>query len=1092
MFLVDVLRPEMIVELGTHHGESYCAFCQAVKHLNLDARCYAIDTWLGDPHSSFYGPEVLADLRAHHDLLYGSFSSLIQSTFDEALDHFADGTISLLHIDAYHAYDAVKQDFYAWLPKMSRDGVILFHDTNVRERDFGVRKFWDEIKAQYQHFEFIHGHGLGVLALGEVRSSEFQELLDATAGEAAVIRDFFFQLGNRLDLKFERENIARALLEQTAQVSRQQEELNRLGGELERNRQVVAEMEQAKLSLSAQLAEKEQAIQSISTEAAEVDKALGLLRAEAAQKERILQTLASETGRKEQIISALSAQFAEQDQSLRALRQEVAEGKDQLARVTGTMGWRLLNIYGRRIKYPYLLPLYRLYRRIKYRYLLPTYRLLGPVPQSVTSGQIPKAEDARAPLQSPSPSQSAIAISEVELVTTLEAHCKSADVIVCVHNALDDTKRCLESVLRHTSLPYSLIVVDDGSGDETRDFLAGFAASHQTARIRNEKAKGYTFAANQGLRESRGDYVVLLNSDTVVTPDWLDRMIACGESDLRIGLIGPLSNAATWQSIPEIIVNGEFAQNELPEGWTVSDMGRVVASYSARLYPRIPFLNGFCLMIKRKVIDQIGYFDEQVFGRGYGEENDYGLRARNAGWQLAVAEDAYVYHAQSRSYSHERRKELCAYAGKALEEKHGQRVIDEGVAICRFDRVLEGIRARSGVMHMRQRFLEQGKALWEGKKLAFILPVSEIGGGGNIVLEEADAMRKMGVDVTLLNVHRLQKGFERSYPDNVLPVVYVSRESEISALLPNYDAAIATWYASVDWLSSSSLGKRVPIRGYYIQDFEPYFFYEGSAEFRKALNSYASYADLVRFCKTEWTATTVKAKTGVECVVVGPSVNTDLYRPRRGQGPDSPQRPSRIAAMIRPSSPRRSPRLTLEILRELHHAHGDAIEIVIFGCDSNDLWTLEVPNDFSYRNAGTLARRQIAALLNEVDIFVDFSSYQAMGLTAMEAMCCGAAVIVPQRGGAASYVQHGENGIVVDTSSREACRTALEQLVMDRELRIRLQRQAIFDICQFFPERAAYNVLSAIFCERSHAQNKLQVVNVDSGIHESQMRNLNA
>src|SRR5262249_50019428 len=107
MFLVDVLRPRLVVELGVHAGDSYCAFCQAVRALDLDTKCYGIDTWRGDPHSGHYGEEVFDDLRAHHDPLYGTFSTLVRGTFDDGLGQFSDHTIDLLHIDGYHAYEAV-------------------------------------------------------------------------------------------------------------------------------------------------------------------------------------------------------------------------------------------------------------------------------------------------------------------------------------------------------------------------------------------------------------------------------------------------------------------------------------------------------------------------------------------------------------------------------------------------------------------------------------------------------------------------------------------------------------------------------------------------------------------------------------------------------------------------------------------------------------------------------------------------------------------------------------------------------------------------------------------------------------------------
>ncbi len=644
----------------------------------------------------------------------------------------------------------------------------------------------------------------------------------------------------------------------------------------------------------------------------------------------------------------------------------------------------------------------------------------------------------------------------------VRAHAATVNIVVCVHNALDDVRRCLESVVQYMLPPDALILVDDGSEAATRDFLIEFAGQQHATLLRNDAARGYGCAANQGLRVATADYVILLNSDTIVTVDWLDRLVACGESDSGIGLLGPLSNTASWQSIPELEDHGDWAANPLPEGVSIEQMGQWVAQYSARLYPALPFLNGFCYGIKRDVIDRIGYLDEANFGRGYGEENDFTLRARQAGFQTVLADDVYVYHAQSRSYSHEKRRALSEQAGQTLAGKHGQAVIDQGVAVCQSDPVMLGLRARSRVMLEREAAIRQGQAGYGGKRLLFLLPIQEPGGGGNVVIDEALLMRRMGVEVSLFNLPKHQARFERAYPDLELPVIYDS-PGQLFELSRKFDALIATFNTSVEWLLPLAQRDNHPSLGYYVQDFEPYMYQAGTPEYQRALRSYTLFPQLKPFTKTEWTRQEVLKVTGADCVPIGVSLNIDLLRPRPPIDPVWPQRPLRVAAMVRPASPYRSPKLTMELLRETTRRYGSQVEVVIFGAAENDLASNGLPRDFPYTLAGVLSQKQVARLLNEVDVFVDFSSHQAMGLTALEAMACGAAVIVPALGGATSFARHGENSLVVDTSSRRACARALRQLVDDHELRRRLQWQALQDVCAFFPERSAYQLLEVLF-----------------------------
>lgn len=730
-WLVEALAPRTVVELGTHVGTSYFAFCQAVAGLKLQTRCYAVDTWQGDEHAMFYGEEVYQAV-AQHNARYSAFSTLLRTTFDAGRAQFPTGSVDLLHIDGLHTYGAVKHDLETWLDAVSDRGVVLFHDTAERERGFGVHRLWEDVAVRYPHFEFLHGHGLGVLGIGKSLPSGLHHLFAAADDDGARerVRAIFARLGGAItsELSIVAEQArAQSVHAMLAELTRHYEVASNEGRALREDLRGYFELSER---LRRNLTDARQTGAAALRRAAAAEAEAVALQAQAQTLEARAEDTASRLTQEIRVLNAraMAPRWLAQ-QTFRAAKARLASIASRLPGIGARVGAGVAvqreltesGLFDRDCylsRYPDVAasgmdPLEHYLRRGGYEgrdpnpffssawylqhnpdvsaarinpllhYLRiggregrdphPEFsgrRYLAANPDIAEAGENPLAhylahgisEGRPGGVQRSQPRlQKATGPSFLSVVRTrplgdawkemgsedtrssVAPMERKIDVIVPVYRGVAETRRCIDSVLGFRAQNQTfgrLVVVDDcGPEPEMRVYMDELARRSDLTMLRNERNRGFVRSVNRGMRDAGGNDVVLLNSDAEVHGDWLDRIARQADADPRIATVTPFSNNATICSFPEMGDDGE-----LLDGVDLATIDSVFARANAGRSIEIPTGVGFCMFIRRSALRELGLFDEGAFGRGYGEENDFCMRARDAGWRNVLAGDVFVYH----------------------------------------------------------------------------------------------------------------------------------------------------------------------------------------------------------------------------------------------------------------------------------------------------------------------------------------------------------------------------------------------------------------------------------------------------------------
>lgn len=269
----------------------------------------------------------------------------------------------------------------------------------------------------------------------------------------------------------------------------------------------------------------------------------------------------------------------------------------------------------------------------------------------------------------------------------------AAAIVVPVHNAPDEVRRCLDAVVRTMRDKDRLIIVDDGSALPTASLCEQYTRFDRVSLLRRESGSGFPAAANAGIEQCSEPFVIVLNSDTTVPRDWIRTLLAHLQRIRHAAAVGPMSNAARFQSIPYLSTIDD-ARNSLPSGFDIEYVNTFLRAWSEGVAPiRVPLLNGFCMAFRRSALDEIGLFDTTGFPRGFGEENDWCRRAIRGGFDLLVATDVYVHHAKGRSYPSDEVENLKAAASRVLTERYGRASLDADLTAMRYPAALVALRA---------------------------------------------------------------------------------------------------------------------------------------------------------------------------------------------------------------------------------------------------------------------------------------------------------------------------------------------------------------------------------------------------------------
>lgn len=585
---------------------------------------------------------------------------------------------------------------------------------------------------------------------------------------------------------------------------------------------------------------------------------------------------------------------------------------------------------------------------------------------------------------------------------------KKVDIIIPVYNAPDWTKLCIYSLFKNTEndLINNVYLINDCSDLITTNCLNNLSKKYKKIRIiENKENLGFIKSVNLGFSKVKADYVLLLNTDCIITKNTINKLINHIENNDKIGLICPISSNAANLSL------------DLFEGFTFSQMNNLLEKkFLGKNFDACTVV-GNCLLISKKCLDKTGYFDE-IYGMGYGDETDYQFKAMSLGFEAKVAIDTYVFHKSEVSFGiSKEKKDRLENNRKIFFDRWGNE----------YYKLMEEYKKNDPIKYIFDNLTEEDKKI-KFDFVIYLIGIVSSSGGVHVPVDLINYMAINNVDCNI--IYNIKQEFNEIMLFNPIHVNQISKYK--------INKIVSTLYISTFYAKYLSNKYKIPLL-YFSQGYECYF--ENGLDYGVVELSYRLADEILTISK--YLKNTIKERFDVDSKMISNGINLDLLYKENNK-----KNISSLTFCLRGNN-LKGDFIALDILKQCLNKY-DNLDINIIYTNKKQSFPFNNTNNKINYYLGPLKRNDIISIMQNTDIYIDTSISEGFGLMPLEAMACGAIPIVGNSGGISEYIIDSKNGYIInEINDINMYMEKIDKLMVNNDLKNSFRKEARKTVIHF-------------------------------------------